>query len=82
MPGTAGKWFEAVLVNAVVTPATAIFSNDLPPPSLEDLVASIVPRPGRPPPYHVREDEASDGQDTRNAGLRLSTKLQSVNAGP
>ncbi len=39
------KWLEAVIAHAVVTPATAIFSNDLPPPSLEDLATRIAPRP-------------------------------------
>jgi len=32
---------EATVAHAVVTPAVAIFSNTLPPPSLEDLVARI-----------------------------------------
>jgi uncharacterized protein len=39
------KRLEAALAHAVVTPATALFSNDLPPPSLEDLAGRISPRP-------------------------------------
>jgi hypothetical protein len=35
---------EATLVHAAVTPAVALFSNTLPPPSLEDLSAEIAPR--------------------------------------
>jgi dienelactone hydrolase len=42
---TTTKWLGAVLVHAVVTPAVALFSNDLPPPSLEDLAPRIAPRP-------------------------------------
>jgi hypothetical protein len=34
-----------VLVHAVVTPAVALFSNSMPPPSLEDLAPRIAPRP-------------------------------------
>lgn len=37
--------YEAWLVHAVVTPGVALFSNTMPPPSLEDLVARIAPRP-------------------------------------
>ena len=44
IPG-AGKRFEAALSHAVVTPAVALFSNAVPPPSLEDLAARISPRP-------------------------------------
>ena len=36
---------EASLVHLVVTPGVALFSNTLPPPSLEDLVGRIAPRP-------------------------------------
>jgi len=36
---------EAVLVHAVVTPAVSLFSDTLPPPSLEDLAGRISPRP-------------------------------------
>lgn len=39
------KRLEAALAHAVVTPATALFSNDLPPPSLENLAGRISPRP-------------------------------------
>jgi fermentation-respiration switch protein FrsA (DUF1100 family) len=39
------KRVEAALVHAVVTPAVALFSNSLPPPSLEDLSAQIAPKP-------------------------------------
>jgi uncharacterized protein len=39
------KWLEAVIAHVVVTPATAVFSNDLPPPSLESLAGQIAPRP-------------------------------------
>jgi hypothetical protein len=39
------KWLGGVLVHAVVTPGVALFSNDLPPPSLEDLSSRIAPRP-------------------------------------
>jgi hypothetical protein len=39
------KRLEAVVAHAVVTPAVALFSNDLPPPSLEDLSGRITPRP-------------------------------------
>ena len=42
---TTTKWLGGVLVHAVVTPGVALFSNDLPPPSLEDLAARIAPRP-------------------------------------
>ena len=40
---TTTKWLGGVLVHAVVTPGVALFSNDLPPPSLEDLAARIAP---------------------------------------
>jgi uncharacterized protein len=33
-----------VLVHSVVTPAVALFSNSMPPPSLEDLASRIAPR--------------------------------------
>jgi hypothetical protein len=36
---------EAVLAHAIVTPATAIFSNTMPPASLEDLSGRIAPTP-------------------------------------
>jgi len=36
---------EASLAHAVVTPGVALFSNTMPPPSLEDLAALISPRP-------------------------------------
>ena len=36
---------EASLLHAVVTPGVALFSNTLPPPSLEDLAGRISPRP-------------------------------------
>jgi hypothetical protein len=39
------KKVEAVLAHAVVTPAVALFSDSLPPPSLEDLSGRISPRP-------------------------------------
>jgi dienelactone hydrolase len=39
------KRVEAALVHAVVTPAVALFSNRLPPPSLEDLSGQIAPTP-------------------------------------
>jgi hypothetical protein len=39
------KRLEAALAHAVVTPAVALFSNDRPPPSLEDLAGRIAPRP-------------------------------------
>jgi hypothetical protein len=39
------KLLEAVIVHAVVTPAVALFSNDLPPENLEDLSARIAPTP-------------------------------------
>lgn len=38
-------WFEASLLHAVVTPGVALFSNTMPPPSLEDLSAEIAPKP-------------------------------------
>ena len=44
IPGTRRR-LEASLAHAVVTPGVALFSNDLPPPSLEDLVGRIAPRP-------------------------------------
>ena len=44
IPG-ARKRFEAALSHAIVTPAVALFSNAVPPPSLEDLAARISPRP-------------------------------------
>ena len=44
IPGTRRR-LEASLAHAVVTPGVALFSNDLPPPSLEDLVGRISPRP-------------------------------------
>ena len=44
VPGTR-KRLEASIAHAVVTPAVAVFSNTLPPPNLEDLVARISPRP-------------------------------------
>jgi fermentation-respiration switch protein FrsA (DUF1100 family) len=42
---TTTKWLGAVLVHAVVTPGVALFSNTMPPPSLEDLAGRISPRP-------------------------------------
>jgi len=36
---------EASLVHGVVTPAVAVFSSSLPPPSLTDLVGRIAPQP-------------------------------------
>ena len=39
------KRIEATVAHAIVTPATAIFSNSLPPQSLEDLSARIAPTP-------------------------------------
>jgi hypothetical protein len=36
---------QVSLLHAVVTPGVALFSNTLPPPSLEDLVGRIAPRP-------------------------------------
>ena len=36
---------EAALVFAVATPAVALFSSSLPPPSLTDLIGEIAPRP-------------------------------------
>ena len=36
---------EGSLVHAVVTPAVALFSNGMPPPSLEDLAPEISPTP-------------------------------------
>jgi fermentation-respiration switch protein FrsA (DUF1100 family) len=44
IPGTRMR-LEASLAHVVVTPGVALFSNDLPPPSLEDLVRRIAPRP-------------------------------------
>jgi fermentation-respiration switch protein FrsA (DUF1100 family) len=44
VPGTR-KMLEAAIAHAVVTPATALFSNDLPPASLEALSAEIAPTP-------------------------------------
>jgi dienelactone hydrolase len=44
IPGTR-KMLEAAIAHAIVTPATALFSNDLPPASLEDLSAKIAPTP-------------------------------------
>jgi hypothetical protein len=44
IPGTR-KRLEASLAHIFVTPGVALFSNDLPPPSLEDLVGRIAPRP-------------------------------------
>jgi hypothetical protein len=40
-----GTRLAASLVHAVVTPGVALFSNTMPPPSLEDLVGRIAPRP-------------------------------------
>jgi fermentation-respiration switch protein FrsA (DUF1100 family) len=39
------KRIEGSLVHAVVTPGVALFSNDLPPRSLEDLAAEVAPTP-------------------------------------
>jgi hypothetical protein len=39
------KRIEATLASAIVTPGVAIFSNSMPPPSLEDLAARIAPKP-------------------------------------
>ena len=44
IPGTR-KLVESTLAHAIVTPAVALFSNAVPPPSLEDLAARISPRP-------------------------------------
>jgi dienelactone hydrolase len=44
IPETSAK-LQASLVHAVVTPGVALFSNSMPPPSLEDLVERIAPRP-------------------------------------
>ena len=43
IPGTR-KMLEAVIAHAVVTPATALFSNDLPPAGLDSLSAEIAYR--------------------------------------
>ena len=45
MDASARMRFEAALVHAVATPATALFSNHTPPPGLDDLVRRIAPRP-------------------------------------
>ena len=42
VPGTR-KMLEATIAHAIVTPAIALFSNDLPPASLEDLSGKIAP---------------------------------------
>jgi dienelactone hydrolase len=39
------KQIESALVHAVVTPGVALFSNDLPPPGLDDLAADVSPTP-------------------------------------
>jgi fermentation-respiration switch protein FrsA (DUF1100 family) len=39
------KRIEGSLVHAVLTPGVALFSNDMPPPSLEDLAAEVAPTP-------------------------------------
>ena len=39
------KRIEGSLVHAVVTPGVALFSNDLPPPSLDDLASEVAPTP-------------------------------------
>jgi dienelactone hydrolase len=39
------EMLEAVIAHALVTPATALFANDLPPASLEALSAKIAPTP-------------------------------------
>ena len=39
------KRIEGLLVDAVVTPGVALFSNSVPPLSLVDLVGRIAPRP-------------------------------------
>jgi uncharacterized protein len=44
IPGTR-KMLEATIAHAIVTPATALFSNDLPPASLEALSEKIAPTP-------------------------------------
>ena len=44
IPGTRER-LEGSLVHAVVTPGVALFSNTMPPPSLEDLAGEISPRP-------------------------------------
>jgi fermentation-respiration switch protein FrsA (DUF1100 family) len=44
IPGTR-KRLEATIAHLVVTPGVALFSNDAPPASLEDLVGRIAPRP-------------------------------------
>ncbi len=36
---------EASLGHVIVTPSVALFSNTMPPPGLDDLVARISPRP-------------------------------------
>jgi fermentation-respiration switch protein FrsA (DUF1100 family) len=44
VPGTR-KMLEATMVHTIVTPAIALFSNDLPPASLEDLSGKIARTP-------------------------------------
>ena len=44
IPGTR-KMLEATIAHTIVTPAIALFSNDLPPASLEDLSGKIAPTP-------------------------------------
>ena len=44
IPGTRRR-LEASLAHAVVTPGVALFSNTMPPPSLEDLADRVSPRP-------------------------------------
>jgi uncharacterized protein len=39
------KWLEGTIAHALVTPGVALFRNAAPPPSLEELVGRISPRP-------------------------------------
>jgi len=64
IPGSE-KWLGAALVFAVVTPATAIFSNHLPPPGLDDVVPRISPRPV----FFVYASPGSGGESELNPGF-------------
>jgi dienelactone hydrolase len=57
-----GARLTSALAFGVLTPAVALFSNDLPPPSLEDLAPRIAPRPV----FFVYADPGQGGESELN----------------
>ena len=67
------KRIEGSLVHAVVTPAVALFSNGMPPPSLEDLAARDLADSGLP---HLRRPRAGRRSRAESGLLRRRARAQ------